>query len=606
MPRPRTPRPSFPAAWLALAAAGCGAEAPSQGPGDTLLEGAFPDEAGPRGLDYVNVSGSPEKPTILEANGPGCALLDLASDGDLDVLFTQGAASVSALAAGEGASLELFVNEGGGRYRADPGGLPEQRAWWTGLACGDVDGDGSADVVAGGFGALVVLRQVPAEERLEPIAPLPDAPLPVRELDGTALWTTSLALFDAEGDGDLDLFAGRYVAFDPASPPRGELAQDDASLAVPCWWAGYEVFCGPRGMRAQPDALFRGAGDGTFEDVSERWLGEREPAYTLGVAAFDADLDGASDLYVAVDSQPNRLWVNFVAPRGRFEDMGYAAGVAVSPDGAPEAGMGIAVGDVNTDGRFDLAVTNFSGEPTQLYLGGELGFQCASYRTGLAHATRAELAWGAHLTDFTGDGRLELFTATGHVYPQADLPDTNTSYAQRDRLFAFDAEGRARALEPRGAVFGLPSGSRGSAVGDVDGDGAPDLVVARIDGPCALGINRLDPEARRLELVLASDGRPGPEGRRTPRDAMGTRVLLQPTPAMKGLEPRPLLAEVQTSRGFQSASSPRLHFGLGRAESFAGIVVSWPSGRRETLPGGAADRRLFVEEGRGIVREEEL
>lgn len=264
--------------------------------------------------------------------------------------------------------------------------------------------------------------------------------------------------------------------------------------------------------------------------------------------------------------------------------------------------MGIAVGDVNQDGLFDLAVTNFSDEPTQLYLGARIGFGCATYRSGLAHVTRPYLSWGAHLVDFTGDGRLELYTANGHVYPQADTERTNTSYAQVDSLFAFDGDGDARALAVQGAIFETPSGSRGSAVGDVDGDGAPDLLITRIDGPCALGINRLDPGAKRLELRLTGSGTPGPAGRKTPRDAMGTRVILRRASA--GIATAPLVQEVHTSRGFQSASSPFLSFGLGVDERLEGLTILWASGLREEIPGGAANRRLWITEAQGIVREE--
>jgi len=540
---------------------------------------------------------------VLEANGPGCALFDLGGDGDLDAAFTQGLESVAALAAGEGAALELFENRGGGRFQPVselPSG-PRTRAWWTGLAAGDVDGDGRSDLVSTGFGRLACWLQGPSDGGGGLQAP---RELAAESAAGSAHWNTSAALFDADLDGHLDLFVGRYVAFDPTSPPNGELLDNDeggSGLGLPCLWKGREVFCGPRGMPAQPDAVFRGTGEGRFEERTREWLHESGPAYTLGVAALDADLDGQTDLYVANDSQPNRLYVNRIAERERFEEHGYAAGVAVDPDGAPEAGMGIAVGDVDGDGRFDLAVTNFSDEPTQLYLAAAIGYRCASYRSHLASLSRPHLAWGAHLVDFTGDGSLELFTATGHVYPQADDAGSGTSYAQVDALFAFDEGGRASALVPAGPIFTSPSGSRGSAVGDVDGDGAPDLLITRIDGAAALGINRWNPSARRVELRLAGSGKEGPGARRTPADAMGTRVELVRTPPLT-----PLVAQVQTSSGFQSASSPFVHFGLGVDERFEAILIFWPSGLEEEIPGGASRRRLWIREGEGIVREEEL
>jgi len=540
---------------------------------------------------------------VLEANGAGCALFDLGGDGDLDAAFAQGLESLAALAAGHGAALELFENQGGGRFRRVTGlpAGPRTRAWWTGLAAGDVDGDGMSDLVSTGFGRLACWLQGPSDGNGGLRAPRELAP---QSAEGSALWNTSAALFDADLDGHLDLFVGRYVAFDPASPPIGELfdnGETGSGLGLPCLWKGREVFCGPRGMAAQPDAVYRGTGEGTFEDRTREWLHEQGAAYTLGVAALDADLDGQTDLYVANDSEPNRLYVNRIVERGRFEEHGYAAGVAVNPDGAPEAGMGIAVGDLNGDGRFDLAVTNFSDEPTQLYIGASIGYRCATYRSHLASLSRPHLAWGVHLVDFTGNGSLELFTANGHVYPQADGEGSNTSYAQVDALFAFDDEGRANALVPAGTIFTSPSGSRSSAVGDVDGDGAPDLLITRIDGAAALGINRLNPEARRVELRLRGSGKEGPGARRTPADAMGARIELVRTPPLT-----PLVAQVQTSGAFQSASSPFVHFGLGVDERFEKIMIFWPSGLEEEIPGGASRRRLWIREGEGIVREEEL
>jgi hypothetical protein len=266
---------------------------------------------------------------------------------------------------------------------------------------------------------------------------------------------------------------------------------------------------------------------------------------------------------------------------------------------------------VNRDGVLDLAITNFSSEPTQLYFGASTGFTCESYRLGLANETRRLLSWGVHLVDFDGDGLLELFTANGHVYPQADLPGTGTRYRQPDTLFRLHA-GASRvtpyALEGP-SVFAVQAGTRGSAVGDVNKDGAPDLVLARLDAPAGLGINRLAPGAARVLVRCLGPMKSPPEGRfRTPPDGKGARVVLVPafppgTPPEKEFA---LLAEVQTAQGYQSASSEWLHFGLGDLPGYAALTVLWPSGRREVLPAGPANRRLVVREGEGIVHTEEL
>jgi hypothetical protein len=362
-------------------------------------------------------------------------------------------------------------------------------------------------------------------------------------------------------------------------------------------------------MVAQRDRILRGTGSGTFVDVTRDWFSGQVPGYTLGVAPFDADGDGDTDVYVACDSSSNLLLVN--DGTGHFTDVGYSAGVALSPDGAAEAGMGVAIGDVDRDGRPDIAVTNFSGEPTALYLGDRVGFRNETFRSGLQRESRALLSWGVHLVDLDGDGWLELFTANGHVYPQADRPDTGTTYGQADTLWRIGAERRVQRVQPTGprSILAPELGTRGTALGDLDLDGAPDLVLARMDGPAALGMNRMGAENHRLVLRLLGPRRgepqPGAASGRTPADAMGARAVVVPEVGDPARE-HALLGEVQTASGYQSASSPLLHFGLGAARRYASIRILWPSGRVEELPAGPADRRLTVREGEGVVASEEL
>lgn len=581
-----------------------------------VLAGSFADEAAARGLDYRNRSGEPHKPTILEANGAGVAVLDLEADGDLDLAFAQGLGSLAELVRGPGADLEVFANDGRARFERRPG--PGLSGWWTGLAAGDVDGDGDQDLVAAAFGDLVLLLQ-DGDGRLAPVAEagllpedatargarlVPGAP---REPGRFPWWATSVALVDLDRDGALDLYVGQYLELDPLRPPGGEIGE--GALSFPCTWKGHRVFCGPRGLEPQPDRVLRGLGTGAFADATERWLPDHVAGFTLAVGACDADGDGDTDVYVANDSSANLMLVN--QGDGRLLDFALQSGVALSLDGEPQAGMGVAFGDVDRDGLMDLAVTNFSEEPTELYFGAPQGFRAQTHRAGLFQATRRMLSWGVALEDFDADGRLELFTANGHVYPQADEPYTGTTYAQRDGLWRLPPAaggghvGPVRALEIAGerSLTALVLGSRASAVGDFDGDLAPDLVVTAVDGPAVLAMNRLEPAGSRLALLLLGPDEPAESAPRTPRDGRGARVVVVPSvPA--GEEPFGLLAEAQTAGSYQASRSPWLHFGLGRAKGYERIDIRWPSGRRETLPAGAAGRRLVVQEGRGVVAED--
>ncbi len=571
------------------------------------------DEAAARGLDYVNRSGEPSKRTVLEANGAGVAVIDLENDGDLDLVFTQGCASLAALLAGPGADLEVFLNDGRGNFRRASG--PGLSGWWTGIAAGDLDNDGDTDLVVGGFGALRVLLQNDAGELIQGPDLMPAieharlVPGAAREAGHAPLWVTSLALLDADRDGLLDLYVGQYLDLDPVAPPIGRLGQ--GPLAAPCEWMGYEVFCGPHGMKPQPDRFLRGIGGGQFVEATAHALPGHVAGFTLAVAPFDFEGDGDTDLYVANDSVANLLLIN--DGRGVFTDVAYSAGVAVSMDGRAEAGMGVAFGDVDRDGDFDFALTNFSGEPTALYFANARGFSNETFRFGLQRESRALLSWSAHLVDLDGDGWLELATTNGHVYPQADLADTGTSYGQAPSVWKLCSRGAERTLtrlapsDPQ-SVLGPALGARGAAIGDFDGDGAPDWVVCRIDGPAALGMNRFT-RANRLVVrcrgPLGSAALAGATSGRTNRDALGARVLLVPEIA-PGAEEFALLARVDTSVGYQSSSTPWLHFGLGESSAYSSLRVLWPSGRVEELGPGKAGRRITIEEGRGIVSEEPL
>ncbi len=611
-PAPRTTASGSPAATAHAPTQTAAADAPSASDSSAPRRDLV-DEAAARGLDYVNRSGEPGKRTVLEANGAGVAVLDLHGDGDLDLVFTQGCPSLAALLQGPGADLEIFHNDGAGKFTRAAG--PGLSGWWNGVVAGDLDNDGDADLIVGGFGALRVLLQNESGELVPGPEPMPNdpharlTPGEAREAGHPPLWVTSLALLDADTDGVLDVYVGQYLELDPVAPPVGKLGS--GPLAAPCEWKGYEVFCGPHGMKPQPDRFLRGVGDGSFVDDTARALPNHVAGFTLAVAPFDFEGDGDTDLYVANDSVANLLLLN--DGRGSFTDVAYSAGVAVSMDGRAEAGMGVAFGDVDRDGDQDFALTNFSGEPTALYFATPRGFTNETFRFGLQRESRALLSWSVHLTDFDGDGWLELATSNGHVYPQADLADTGTTYGQRATLWRLTARGAERTLariEPHGAdsVLAPRLGARGTAVGDFDGDGAPDLVLNRIDGPAALGMNRFG-AANRLVVrcvgPLRSERAEGATAGRTSADALGARVILVPA-VEKGAEEHALLARVDTSVGYQSSSTPWLHFGLGASTSYTNLRVIWPSGKVEELGPGAAGRRITIKEGRGIVSEEKL
>jgi len=591
---------------LGLLGAGCGSESPATPPPvpptvaataagvAESLERDLIDEAPARGLDYVNRSGTAEKRVILEANGAGVAVLDLGNDGDLDLVFAQGAPTLDFT---DLPGLEVFENDGAGRFRRRALGSSYTAMWSTGLAAGDVDGDGDDDLVVGGIMGLCVYLQGTDGALALRNGAIPTELFTIPRAKGRALsWFTSLALFDADRDGRLDLYAGRYLDLDVGAPPRTALGE--GALAIPCQWKGHTVFCGPAGLTPQPDIFLRGRGDGTFEDATASALPGHVASFTLGVHAFDADGDLDTDLFVANDTSPNLMLIN--DGRGVFTDFARAAGVALSSEGRMQAGMGVASADVDRDGKLDFAVTNFSDEPTELFLGAQQGFRRVTNTFGLLRETRSLLSWGVHLADFDGDGWLEMLTANGHVYPQADEPMTGTRYGQPATLWRLGPERRAIRIEPNSerSILHAAIGARGSAIGDVDMDGAVDVVLARIDAPAALGMNRTSSTNTRLALRLLGPTLPTPSAPRTPRDGHGAKAIVV---IEVGAAEHALFAESHTSAGFQSSSTPWLHFGLGSARRYEKLIVRWPSGRVDTFEGGDANARIVVREGDGVI-----
>ncbi|MEO6711766.1 MAG: VCBS repeat-containing protein, partial [Planctomycetota bacterium] len=416
--------------------------------------------------------GTKAKDYIIEVNGGGLALADVDNDGDPDLVVVDGS-TLERVAKGEpGFPPRVFLNDGRGIFSpAGPAWSMSGGRWGMGIAAGDVDGDGLVDLVITQWGPTRLF--------------LNQAGKGLKEASDKAgfvgsRWGTSAALFDSGRDGFLDLAVVNYLAFDPllVAKPGGE-----------CTWKSYPVMCGPEGLTPQHDQLYKGHGDGTFEDATQaaRFV-PTEAGFGLGAMTLDYDGDGDTDLYVANDSTPNHLWEN--QGDGTFQERGFARGVSHDANGKEQASMGIACADLDSDGREDLLVTNFSGESISLYASkGPKSFRERSSATGLAGPSLRMLSWGTSFADVDLDGDLDLFVFNGHVYPQADLPGTDTSYVQADQLFRNDGAGHFT-VEPLSDA--RPRVSRASTFGDIDGDGDVDIVALELNGEVRVLRNQLE------------------------------------------------------------------------------------------------------------------
>ncbi len=488
------------------------------------------------------VSGRPRSPTILEVNGGGAAFFDADEDGDMDLLLVipgewPGAGAPEATG---GRSNRLYRNDGGELIDVTPGSGVDVAGWCNGVAVGDVDGDGRRDIYLTRLGPNVLLRNLGAL-RFEVV---PDA---AGAAGSTDEWSTSAVFSDIDRDGDLDLYVVNYLRFDPADPP------EHGRQGRSCTWLGHVVMCGPQGLPAQADRLYLNEG-GRLTDVTVERGVTAPAAYGLGVIDGDWNDDGWPDLYVSNDSMPNHLYLN--RGEGRFEEAGVLAGAALSSAGREQAGMGIAAGDVDGDLDEDLLVTNFSMESNAFYLNvGGGRFREQADAVGLGGPSRAMLGWGAAFLDVDLDGQLELLTANGHVYPQADAPDTGTSWAQADLLWRNGPQGWA----PVPWAGTEPAVSRALAVADLDDDGVSDVLVLPLAGAPRLwrGVAR-----GRSSLSVALQGPPGNP------DALGARVLWRDAQGAR-------VRFVRNSAGYQACSDPRPIFGWRGPGT---LEITWPDG----------------------------
>ena len=512
----------------------------------------FTETAADAGVVFTHDPGSRGEYHLPESMGAGLAWLDYDGDGWSDLYAVQSGPFPGG-GRGRQSRDRLWRNLGTG----DDGratfedvterALPDFGGYGQGALAADLDGDGWTDLYVTQFGPDVFLRNR-GDGTFEDATAAFGLGLPG--------WSSSAAAADADGDGDLDLYVTRYLVYDPSE----------------------ELFCGDleRGLRRFCDpVLFAGAEDrffvnrgGRFEDATAAAGLAGAAGKGLGVVFTDLDGDRRPDLYVANDLTPNFLFRNLGR---RFEDVSLFSGAAANREGAFEAGMGIAVGDVDGDGDPDLAVTNFDVETNTLYLNlGSMQFEDVSARSGFGTPSFNLLGFGVALADFDRDGGLDAWVANGHIFEHP--PRENVTHAQRDLLLLGDGRGGFRErrcpwLEERPLV------GRGLAVADYDRDGDADVAIVNNGGPLQLWRN--DAEAGGWLAVEA--------------ESVGTRVDVVDAGGRRRRR------WVTAGDSYQSTSERRPLFGLG-ASSPAAVEVAWPDGRRTRLqglrpsPGGSGDR----------------
>lgn len=532
---------------------------------------SFTDIAPEAGLRFSFTSGDPiQKKLVIEANGSGVAWIDYDSDGRLDLFLVNGS-RLTPFPPGAEPTNKLYRNLGGGKFAdvTERAGL-RKSGWGNGVCAADIDNDGHQDLYVTYYGPNALYRNG-GQGKFEDIS--------IRS--GTAGngrdWSTGCTFIDFDRDGFADLLVTAYLDFRPEATPK-------PGAAAWCLWKGAPVYCGPRGLPFGKVTLYRNLGNGTFEDVSEK-SGIRLPRnyYAFTAVAADLNEDGWTDLYVACDSTPSLFFRN--NRDGTFTDLATEAGLAYNDNGAEQAGMGLAVGDFDNDGRLDITKTNFTGDYPNLYRnqGGGI-FSDIAVKAGLG-VNPIYVLWGTGLEDFDNDGFRDLFQVTGHVYPEVQSIDPRETYKSPRLVYRNLGNGRFEDVSSlAGPGIAEARSSRGAAFGDFDNDGDLDVLVMNMHEAPSLLRNELPKESNWVKFLL--------RGTKSNRAAIGATVRVE-------IGGRLSAAAVLSQASFLSVNDPRLHFGLGPEEKTGRIEVLWPSGLREEFPPATAGALYLLEEGSG-------
>ncbi len=540
----------------------------------------FREVAAEVGLKFHHFAGTTGQYYMPEIMGAGVALFDYDNDGDLDVYLVQGT------------MLDPTQDPRSAKFPPPPGWKPGNRlfrnllsetgklrfvdvtekagighvGYGMGVAVGDYDNDGFQDLYVTNFGHNVLYHNNGDGTFTD---------VTVQAGVDDPRWSTSAAWVDYDRDGRLDLFVANYLDF----TVKGN-KQCYAST-------GERDYCTPKMYQPVPARLFHNRGDGTFEDVTEAAGIGASIGPGLGVVCADFNSDGWPDIYVANDGAAAHLWIN--QQNGTFKERGLSSGTAYNAEGAPQAGMGVAAGDFDGDGDEDIFKTNLTNEGCNLYVNdGHGNFNDESAEFGLLQPTFPYTGFGTEWFDYDNDGHLDLFIANGAVNRIESLRGSPYPFNQNNQLFRNESGGRKfrEMTGVAGPALALSEVSRGAAFGDINNDGAIDIVVANNNGPVRLLLNQTRSLNRNHWLLVRLEAAGGN------RFAIGARVEVR-------LRGRNLLRRAHTDGSYLSANDIRVHFGLGEDTKIEKLIANWPDGRCEEWDRLEVDRMVTIRQGTG-------
>lgn len=527
----------------------------------------FSDVTAQAGVRFKHNSGAFGKKYLPETIGVGCAFIDYDNDGWQDILLVN---SMDWPEHKSGKSfLALYHNNKDGTFTNVTGqaGLGVEM-YGIGVAVGDYDNDGNDDVYITCVGANHLFRNLGNGKFVD---------VTVRAGVGDPGFSTSAVWFDYDNDGKLDLFVGNYVEWSVEKDLYCTLDNKNKS------------YCTPQSYKGQSATLYHNRGNGTFENATQR-AGVNDPAgKTLGLALLDYDNDGWLDLFVANDTEPNKLYHN--NHNGTFTDEGIAAGVAFSAAGTPRAGMGVDAADYDGSGRASVIIGNFTNESMALYHNDGSGlFTDEAATSGIGKLSAQSLTFATFFFDYDLDGLLDIFAANGHVSDDIAIVQPNVKYAQPPHVFHNKGKKKFEEVTAKlGRAMQRAIVGRGAAYGDFDNDGDLDLLITTNNGPARLlrNDNANQNDLLRVKLV----------GARSNRDGIGARVSVKTSKGAKSDQ------MVRTGSSYASQSELPLVFGLGKPEEGLTLTleVSWPGGQKETVSNLRPNQSVTVQEGKGVT-----
>ena len=563
----KQPPPQAPTSGPTAAASQAPTASPSPTPPRPSGPIEFTDVSAQAGIHFKHNTGAFGKKYLPETLGTGCAFLDYDNDGWQDILLIN---SMDWAEHKTNKSLPaLYHNNQDGTFTdvTRTAGLAVEM-YGIGVAVADYDNDGNDDIYITCLGPNHLFRNLGGGKFADVTA---------RAGVGDPGFSTSAVWFDYDNDGKLDLFVANYVDW---SVEKDQFCSLDGKN---------KSYCTPQSYKGQSSTLYRNKGNGSFENVTQKAGVGDATSKSLGVALLDYNSDGWLDLFVANDTEPNKLYKN--NGNGTFTDEGVAAGVAFSEAGTARAGMGVDAGDYDGSGRPGIVLGNFTNESMALYNNDGKGlFTDEAPNSGIGKMSAQSLTFAVFFFDYDLDGLLDVFAANGHVSDDISVVQPNVKYAQPPHLFHNKGKKKFEELTGKlGRALQRAIVGRGAAYGDFDNDGDLDLLITANNGPARLLRND---NANQNDLLRVKT-----VGSKSNRDGIGAKLTLKTAKGAK------IFQMVKTGSSYCSQSELPIVFGLGAPEEgkLLTLEISWPGGGKDTISDLKPNQSITVLEGKGIT-----